>query len=86
MTVSGSGGVISAPNGVSGLLAVLPKPALLQAAFLQRPFSTCFPSWLLLLFFPSPMGFAGGCVPVSAWHLNSLILINSLEGGCRCSS
>lgn len=37
--------------GVSGLLAMLPNPALLQAALLQHPFFPCFPSWLLLLFF-----------------------------------
>jgi len=35
MTVPGSGGVFSAPNGVSDLLAVLPPPALPQAALLQ---------------------------------------------------
>lgn len=54
MTVLGNGGAFSAPDGVSALLAVLPNPALLPAALLQHPFSTCIPSWLRLLFFLPP--------------------------------
>lgn len=86
MTIPGGGGVFSAPSGVSGLLAMLPNPALLQAALLQRPFSTCFPSRLLLLFFLPPWDLQVDASRCLLGIRASLVLINSMEGGWHCSS
>lgn len=60
--------------------------ALVEAVLLQSHSFSCFPSQLLLLFVSPPVVFAGGYTLVPAWHLNSLVLINPLEGGCCCCS